>query len=582
MIPPGLNNILDGRDDGDEISVLYEVLDAHRKVFEKKGKQWQFLQYLVTARALGLPLDEDSIGARLYRRDYTFKLHNNVRQAKHDCVDTLDEYYSNQGANEQRRLTFNGYALSVKLNDPAGGLNLRKSIAVRFPVNPLGDIPGGRWSELMESIAHLLHTELAEALRHAGDFDVHCISAPHSRIVRDYTVHLFIQELQRAEGQLSYALEQRGLDTVKGEPDRINCEHAIPLAQNLASRIISAIGHGQRASTEFKKSGVISHGVFLLCERGFDNLAARTSSGILQAISLFEGALKKDENCALAYAGLSWCYSLHTWYGFGINGCGCHRRALEFAETAVRLDDRLAEAHVALAYASLLTHHNVVAAETGIRTAINLNPECAQAHHWLGNVLNITGRFAEAKVSLEKAFSLNPASPVLEKCLGDHAFYGGQFLEAARVYQGALVHHPHFWQLRLFLSWTLILTGDFEGARMHISQARDCAAASALVEGSLGTLHAASGERAEAMQIADRMERAFEVDKTIPHALAGIYTMLGESERAIRWLQIAETHPVEHLLWVGVDPRFTALRDDPRFAIILERLGVRPVVTAGA
>jgi hypothetical protein len=53
-----------------------------------------------------------------------------------------------------------------------------------------------------------------------------------------------------------------------------------------------------------------------------------------------------------------------------------------------------------------------------------------------------------------------------------------------------------------------------------------------------------------------------------------IFTLLGEHEKAIEWLEKAEQAQLGLLMIVGVEPSFSSLRAAPRFQALLRRLGL--------
>jgi len=65
-----------------------------------------------------------------------------------------------------------------------------------------------------------------------------------------------------------------------------------------------------------------------------------------------------------------------------------------------------------------------------------------------------------------------------------------------------------------------------------------------------------------------------------PCVLAGVYTSLGDKDRAFYWLG----HGIDHhhmamgddLNWFKVDPELAPLRSDPRFKDLLRRAGLPP------
>jgi hypothetical protein len=56
--------------------------------------------------------------------------------------------------------------------------------------------------------------------------------------------------------------------------------------------------------------------------------------------------------------------------------------------------------------------------------------------------------------------------------------------------------------------------------------------------------------------------------------IAGVYTALGDRERAFAWLEKAYANRDFFLTYLRVDPELDALRSDPRFRELIERIGI--------
>ena len=139
----------------------------------------------------------------------------------------------------------------------------------------------------------------------------------------------------------------------------------------------------------------------------------RTPDDLNKAVDYFMQAIVKDPNDADAYVGLADCYNLLREFGVMPPG-EAYPRALAAAQRAVQLDDTSAEAHISLAFATYWWSWRGVTAEREFKRALELNPNCARAHHWYATYLLGRSRFQEALDQIEQARKLEPSStPIL-------------------------------------------------------------------------------------------------------------------------------------------------------------------------
>ena len=169
--------------------------------------------------------------------------------------------------------------------------------------------------------------------------------------------------------------------------------------------------------------------------RGRYHLNRRDQAGFEQAIGYFNQSLEGNPNFALAYAGLSNCYTLLAFESITPDNSAKARAA---ALKAVALDDGLAEPHTSLAGIDVL-EWNWPDAEKEFQRALALNPNYALAHHWHGNLyLSPLGRHAEAIAELKRAQDLDPLSLIIKTDLGFAYFFAGQYDAAISQLQKVL------------------------------------------------------------------------------------------------------------------------------------------------
>jgi hypothetical protein len=94
------------------------------------------------------------------------------------------------------------------------------------------------------------------------------------------------------------------------------------------------------------------------------------------------------------------------------------------------------------------------------------------------------------------------------------------------------------------------------------------------VLGRLGNAQARAGRPAEARATLAELESIERKEKTAGVALARVYTGLGEKRQAIEWLGTAAGDHLTDVAFIGVDPAFDPLRQEPDFQALCARLNV--------
>jgi tetratricopeptide (TPR) repeat protein len=92
----------------------------------------------------------------------------------------------------------------------------------------------------------------------------------------------------------------------------------------------------------------------------------------------------------------------------------------------------------------------------------------------------------------------------------------------------------------------------------------------------LGREYAAQGERQKALAILQRLNEQSKYRYVLPDGPAYIYTALGDHDRALELLAQAYSQHTDAMTLLKVEPRFDALRSDPRFMELLRRLSFPP------
>ncbi|MFQ5463175.1 MAG: tetratricopeptide repeat protein [Phycisphaerae bacterium] len=301
----------------------------------------------------------------------------------------------------------------------------------------------------------------------------------------------------------------------------------------------------------------------------------RTVDGMNTGLEYFRQAIEEDPGCALGYAGLADTYLLLAQWQILRPDDG-FPQAKAAATAALQIDERLAEAHAALAVAAKDYEWDWSAAEREFEAAIRLNPGYAIAHQWYAEYLAEMGRHEEAIAEMERARALDPLSLIINANRGLLRYFARDYDQAIVHCQEALELGPDFAPAHLYLGWAYERKGMYEKAIAEFQKAGAFGIARGLSLTHLGHAYAVAGRKRQAREVLDEATELSKREFVSPYGIALIYIGLGEKDRALEWLDKACDAREPAALWLKVAPFFDNLRDDPRFDDLLRRIGLEP------
>jgi tetratricopeptide (TPR) repeat protein len=235
----------------------------------------------------------------------------------------------------------------------------------------------------------------------------------------------------------------------------------------------------------------------------------------------------------------------------------------------------LSDAYCALGDVHKSLDWNWTAAEAAYRTAVALSPSCENAHQSIAVFLASVGRHDEAKREAERARWLGPI------CLSINTS-AGWVRYAAGDYEGAIDHCRHTLEMaseyafaRRLLGASYVAVGLHGDAirELEVVAGYDCAQAVSVAW--LAHAKATAGKQDEAAWIIRELEQG-DGGKYVPaYHLAMAYVALKNLDQAFALLESACEERDPALAGIAVEPRFAPLHGDPRYASLLDRLGLR-------
>jgi serine/threonine-protein kinase len=333
-------------------------------------------------------------------------------------------------------------------------------------------------------------------------------------------------------------------------------------------------------ATSFRESGdqpinrgtesVEAYGLYL---RGRHAWNKRTQEGVLAAIDYFRQAIEADPGYALAYTGLADAYALHIDY----RNVAVHEgfeRAKSYARKALELDDSLAEAHASLAWSLFIYDWDWKAAAAEFRRAIQIDPQYATARQWYSFLLASQGRFDEALVEAHSAQEADPASVSIRRSLGYTYFYARRFEQARYHLARAIAMNPDAEESYRVLGLILTFAGEHEEAERVLKEALDLPGAATYTKVTLALARARAGDPGYAKEVLQLLETKRHDDYVSPVELATLEVALGRKDKAIDWMEEAYRERRGWLAYLKVHPVVDQLRGEPRFAALVEKMGL--------
>jgi eukaryotic-like serine/threonine-protein kinase len=297
-----------------------------------------------------------------------------------------------------------------------------------------------------------------------------------------------------------------------------------------------------------------------------------TKEGAQKGIEHFHQAIELDPGYALAFAGLadSYCWLSHLY----AEPKAVLEKARAAARTALELDERLAEAHVALGLVKLWYDWDWPEVEREFQRAIELNPSHAEAHYWYAFYLTAMKRFDEGRTEVKHALALDPLSLVIQSMAGWCLYFARRYDEAIAQFRQSLDLEPNFFISYWGLGWTYIQQGHYQAAITELNRALALSGGGTEILAALGHAYARMGETREARQWLDQLKQLAGQRYVSPFYQALVYVGLGEREQACAALHEACDDRFEWLTQCRVDPVWDTLHSEPRFQELLRRIGL--------
>ena len=442
--------------------------------------------------------------------------------------------------------------------------------------------------ENAEFLADGIHDELITMLAQINDLSV--ISRTSVMEYRDTSKNLVDIGAELGVGSILEGGVQRAGDDIRlnvqlidartDEPiwaesfDRdLNAENIFAIQSEIAAAIADALEANLSDLEQARLETVPTQNLAAL-ERYFAGkrlLGDRREESLRRAIGEFEAAVGRDPEFAAAWAGIAEAWLELPTYDANADYGEMRRKASSAVIRAATLNPESPDVLAVLGWYLLLHDFDWAGAERAFRQALSVNATHVNALHWYSHLLSWQGKHDDAITSARLAISADPLSilartnlnymlldarrwdqafPMIERILEDELYLSLQrnnwigFLRAGRGQDAS----------DLLIAWAGNGGRDVEAAQ------------------ELGALFVRALDAGESVGIdgdlLDRLEIRAEA--------AEIHAAFGDIDNTILALQEASrsANGFRSLLSIKINPSYDFVRDDPRFAELLNVVGL--------
>jgi serine/threonine-protein kinase len=293
-----------------------------------------------------------------------------------------------------------------------------------------------------------------------------------------------------------------------------------------------------------------------------------------EAIELFENALDMDADFALAHSGLGLSYLNYVLKGIG--GVEYYTRAKAAFEAALAIDENLIEARVRMIYIDLIEGRSDMARQE-IRRLLKKAPNEPSVHSAAAYVYRLSGQYEKALEQWEQYLKINPTDIVFASYNKARIYvYQRDWAKAKNEIALGRAFEPNHPNLKTQSAVIAYHEGDIETATQVMKEVltKNPELLSHKLYLAFGYL--SKGERDRAFELIDeKVEATAYADQDFAYRLASVYALDKQEEKALEWLERAISMGNENYPWFAVDPKWEALRDNPRYQEILQNLKAR-------
>lgn len=344
------------------------------------------------------------------------------------------------------------------------------------------------------------------------------------------------------------------------------------MATKVAEMLKVRLLHGE--AVQIRKKPTENTEAYLLYLKGRQYWNKRSKDAVYKAMQFFQLAIDSDPNFALAFVRIADCWIVLQNGGF-VSIADAAPKAKQAVLTALRLDDKLAEAHAAYGSALSEFEWKWEEAELEFKRAIELNPNYASAHQWYSyNVLRWTRRLDEELAEAYKALELDPLAPVMSHNVGLTLYFREEYEKAIEYFDKALAINPNFLIDYLWRANCYLATSRYDIAIELYEKYLPMVWSETRAKFELVAVYGMAGRLEEAKRTFSEVEKAYGKEEISAIEFAWAYAGLGETDKMFEYLDKAALEKGPGVPFWLIDPVMKKHRSDPRFLAIKAKVGI--------
>ena len=292
-----------------------------------------------------------------------------------------------------------------------------------------------------------------------------------------------------------------------------------------------------------------------------------TPMNLHKSIEFLKHAVKDDPNFVEAYVGLARALT-----HLGMTNWGPSAEAFAEARTmvmaALELEPENAEAMAILALIKFQTEYDWTGAGRLFKRAMARNPDSVIVSDSYAFYLTDTTQHEEAIRCARYCLNKVPQPCYYQLRLGWTYLVARQYDEAIAQFQETQLRFPELAFADHLLSWCYSMKG------LHAQALSECAKGESkgMPPWQSSWIYARAGKTEEAKARLDAFRK-----QNLPDdwgVLFGAYAALGEIDLAFEELEKAYEKRLSHLVYLKAFPQFDVLRSDPRYFVLLKKIGL--------